>query len=410
MKILWLSHLVPYPPKAGVLLRAHYLVKELAKHHEVHLLAFNQKTLITPYFEDYETGTNIALEKMKESCPRVQFFDCPVDRTPHRKKLCALTSLLSGTAYNINWLRDADYANTVKQWHAVEQYDLIHCDTLSLVPYVKDLNNTKLSLDHHNVESHMLLRRAGLEKNIIKKFYFWQEGLKVARIEKEACPKFDTNLTCSELDAIRFKELCPEALFTEIPNGVDIDMFTPAKGEQEPHTFIFIGTLDWYPNTRAVRFLAYELWPVLKSTFPNAKINVIGSGAPSDLLNFGNKEPDFNMLGYVDNLTPYLDSAFAYLCPIDDGGGTKLKLLDAFSSGKAVVAHEVACEGLKVTDGEQCLLANNVEEYIKQITKLNDDEQYRKALESRARKHVEQHFAFSSIGKNLADHFSKIVS
>ena len=57
MKILWVSHLVPNPPKAGVLLRSHNLVKELSKHHQVDLLAFNQRGLISPYFESYEQGT-----------------------------------------------------------------------------------------------------------------------------------------------------------------------------------------------------------------------------------------------------------------------------------------------------------------------------------------------------------------
>jgi len=410
MKILWLSHLVPYPPKAGVLLRSHYLVKELSKYHEVHLLAFNQKTLMEPYFNSYEEGSEIAKSKMEEYCTRVEFFDCPIDRTPHAKKICALKSLLSSTSYNINWLKDKTFGTTVNQWHQEESYDVIHCDTISLAPYVSNIKDARLSLDHHNVESHMLLRRSQLEQNLLKKFYFWQEGKKVASLEKQTCHQFDTNLTCSELDTKRFYENCPDASFTEVPNGVDIDLFTPAECEQDPATFIFIGTLDWYPNTRAVRYIANEIWPKLKQKFPNAKVHIIGSGAPNDLVQFSQKEEGFEVLGYVDDLKPYLDSATIYLCPIDDGGGTKLKLLDAFSAGKAVIAHKVACEGLKVTDGHQALLANDPDSYVEKITTLLNDTDLRKQLQHNARKHAEELFSFASIGKQLADHFSKIAN
>ena len=408
MKILWLSHLVPYPPKAGVLLRAHYLVKELEKYHEVHLLAFNQRTLIEPYFASYEQGTEAALEKMSEFCKRVKFIDCPIDQSAHGKKLCAIKSLVTSRPYNINWLDDLNYGSLVEQWHKEEQYDLIHCDTISLAPYVEDIHDIPLSLDHHNIESHMLVRRAQLETNPLKKLYFWQEGIRLQRFEKTVCPKFDTNLTCSELDSKRLQEICPNAKITEIPNGVDTSAFIPAEIEPDPATFIFIGTLDWYPNTRAVRYIANEIWPKLKQIVPNATVNIIGSGAPSDLVKLGEEDANFNVLGFVDDLKPYLDSATIYLCPIDDGGGTKLKLLDAFSAGKAVIAHTVACEGLEVQDGKQAFLADSAEAYINQIKQLLDAPERRKEVERNARQHAQDFFSFSAIGKKLADHFSSL--
>lgn len=408
MKILWLSHLVPYPPKAGVLLRSHHLVNELAKHHEVHLLAFNQKTLIEPYFEDYRKGTDIALKKIQQICKRVHFFDSPMDKSKLSKPFCAFKSLFSKYPYNINWLDLPEYGDMVQQWHAEEKYDLIHCDTISLAPYVEDINDCLLSLDHHNVESHMLIRRSELNRNPIKRFYFKQEGKRVEKFEKKFCPQFNTNLTCSELDSIRFKEFCPNASFTEIPNGVDITAFVPATTQPKPASLIFIGTLDWYPNTRAVRYIANEIWPKLKDIIPNIEVNIIGAGAPSDLLKFSESEQNFNVLGFVDNLKPYLDSATAYVCPIDDGGGTKLKLLDAFASGKAVVAHQVACEGLRVKDGKQVLIANDPVTYCKQIKRLIEDAALRRELERNARQHAEDYFSFSSIGKQLADHFAAL--
>ncbi len=410
LKILWLSHLVPYPPKAGVLLRAYNLVKELSKHHEVHLLAFNQRNLIEPYFDSYDQGTEVAFQAMSEICSKVQFINCPTDSSRFKKMQCAALSLVSKKPYTINWLEDEGYRQAVGQWHHQESYDLVHCDTISLAPYVNQLEKTLFSLDHHNVESHMLARRSELESNGLKKFYYWQEGIKLEHYEKKICPQFNTNLTCSALDSARFAAIAPQASFTEIPNGVDTDFFIPSSREPEPANFIFIGTLDWYPNTRAVRFLAKEIWPKLKAAIPAAVINIIGSGAPNDLIAFGETNADFNMLGFVDDLQPYLEKATAYLCPIDDGGGTKLKLLDAFASGKAVIAHTVAAEGLKAINGKHLLLADSAQAYVQHILRLQREPALRKHLEKNARQHAINEFSFDAIGLKLGNHFSNLKS
>ena len=48
MDILILSHLVPYPTTSGVLLRCYNLLREVARHHRVHLFALNQGVLLEP--------------------------------------------------------------------------------------------------------------------------------------------------------------------------------------------------------------------------------------------------------------------------------------------------------------------------------------------------------------------------
>ena len=60
MRILWLSHLIPYPPKGGVLQRAHHLLKGVAQHHEVDLLAFNQLDVMRSLFSNAEGGVREA--------------------------------------------------------------------------------------------------------------------------------------------------------------------------------------------------------------------------------------------------------------------------------------------------------------------------------------------------------------
>ncbi|RYY77037.1 MAG: glycosyltransferase [Gammaproteobacteria bacterium] len=410
MKVLWVSHLVPYPPKAGVLLRSHHLLKELSKYHEVDLIAFNQRGLMEPYFETYEEGTTEAKSFLTSICKRVNIFDCPTDGSSLRKMICAATSLISRFPYTVNWLDSRDFQQTINTMHKENQYDLIHFDTIGLMPYWDPaMRNAAISLDHHNVESHMLFRRASLEKNWIKKFYYFQEGVRVKSLEKKYCKLVDTNITCSDLDSARFIDFVHSNNFITIPNGVDINAFKPGKAYPDTNKLLFIGTLDWYPNIRAVRFLAFDLWRALKSQLPQMVMDIVGARPPHDIVEFGKQNQDFNVHGFVNDIDPYFEKALIYLCPINDGGGTKLKVIDALASGKAVIADPIACEGLGVTDGVNILFATSVDEYITKIRFLMDNPDIRVSIEKNARDHAVNYFSFSSIGNKLAQHYESVA-
>ena len=60
MKILWLSHILPYPPKGGVMQRSYNLIKEVTKENEVYLFAFNQKAWL-PTKEDIIKAKNLSI-------------------------------------------------------------------------------------------------------------------------------------------------------------------------------------------------------------------------------------------------------------------------------------------------------------------------------------------------------------
>ena len=85
-----------------------------------------------------------------------------------------------------------------------------------------------------------------------------------------------------------------------------------------------------------------------------------------------------------------------------DGGGTKLKVLDALSMEKAMVAHEVACEGINVNNGENVIFAQSVNEYVDAIKLLVDDIDKRNSMGLAARKLIEEQYAYKMVGKKLS--------
>lgn len=409
MKILWLSHLIPYPPKGGVLQRSYNLIRELSRYHEVDLLAFNQKGLIGPLFESVEVGVQEATLILCRFCRKVAFFDIVSDSNAWGTYLLAVKSLFY-KPYNINWLKSKAFAVKMAGWIEEGNYDLIHFDTISLVPFFSLVPSTiATSLDHHNIESHMLLRRAGKEKNLFKRGYFWQEGVRLARYERYFCPLFSLNLTCSDIDNKRLLALAPQANVRTIPNGVDLNFFKPQGVSVHANRLIFVGTMNWYPNIEAVLYIAKKLWPQLKEKHPELECDIIGANPPEIIFELADRLSGFHVHGFVDDVRPYIEAATVYVCPIRDGGGTKLKILDAMALSKAVVADPVACEGIDVRSDHNVLLADNELDFVAHIDQLLSSTEKRESLGKEARKLMEKSYGYQAIGEQLSSVFQKCI-
>jgi len=400
MKILWLSHLIPYPPKGGVLQRSYHLLKQLSRYHDVDLLAFHQKNLMAPLVPSLQEGVETAREHLSEFCGRIEFFEIPAERTPFSKKWLAFKSLFTRYPYTLNWLLSDEFRKRLAEVVREGAYDFVHFDTISLAPFMDACPGVRKSLDHHNIESHMLLRRAGKERNLLKKFYFWQEGKRLERYEKQLCLQFDFNFTCSDLDTQRLLDISPDSRVHTIPNGVDVGYFKPSGKEEKNRNLIFIGGMSWYPNIEAVEFLHDEIWQVLQEMDSNISVDIIGSRPPTHIQRYDSER--FHVHGFVDDILPIFDKALCYVCPIKDGGGTKLKILDALAMGKAIVADPVACEGINVTHGENVLFAETGAEYVEKIKSVVEDPVLRKKLERGARKLAVAEYSYDSIGRDLA--------
>ncbi len=411
MKILWLSHLVPYPATGrGVLQRSYHLVRELARAHEVYLLAFVQQKLIAEQLGDVNAGLAEARQHLEEYCAEVRFLPIPSELQHWGQARLAARSLLGAHPYTTRWLRAETAEAVAVEWNARVDFDVVHFDTISLAPYRRYFTRSALTLDHHNIESHMMLRRARTERNPVKQLYFWQEGVRLRQYERRVCPKFSLNITCSDLDSDRLRRVAPGVSIVEVPNGVDTNYFSPSNGGERPNSLVFAGTLSRYANASAMLFFANQIWPELKRLRPDVTMDVVGGNPPGPLLALAERDRNFRVHGFVPDVRPFVAGASVYVCPITDGGGTKLKILDALAMGKPVVAHPVACEGIDVQHGRNVVFAKDSREFCREIVGLFEDPMLRARLSREARDLAEKSYAYSVIGKTLIDAFESVAA
>lgn len=400
-KILWVSHLVPYPPKGGVLQRAYNLILQVSQHHDVYLFAFNQNRLLVDSLPDSKDPMSDAVEKLSSICKAIKVVPIESESRRFGKIRLALRSLISLKGYTERWLYSSAAESALAEFAADVQFDVVHFDTISLAHLRNVVPGKSAMLDHHNIESAMLFRRAEKEGSWVKRIYFYQEALKLRRYEKEVCKVFDCHIVCSDEDGKRLHEIDPSLDIRLVPNGVDVDYF---KGSNEVRSdeLIFAGGLSWYPNLDAMCFFAKEVWPLLKVRRPGLVMNLIGKNPSAELVDLGKADSDFIVHGFVDDVRVFANRSKVYVCPIRDGGGTKLKVLDAFALGVPMVAHPLAVEGIDVNKDLHVSLATTPEEFVDKIIQLLDDETARNRMSAAARSLVEEKYSFKSIGRNLS--------
>jgi polysaccharide biosynthesis protein PslH len=129
----------------------------------------------------------------------------------------------------------------------------------------------------------------------------------------------------------------------------------PATG---PFTFTFAANFGYYPNDDAARWFGAEILPRLRAG-ADRPFRVRFAGAhPSSAVRALAAEPEVSVTGPVADITPCYESAHAAVVPLRAGGGTRIKLLEAFAHGRPVVSTALGAEGLGAAGGRHLLIAD----------------------------------------------------
>lgn len=410
MKVLWLSHLIPYPPKGGVLQRTFNMIREVSRYHDVTLVAFNQSGFLASSLPGVDAPLDLAKQGLVQSVRSIHVLDIPENTKLGGRYSTAIRALLGGRAYNMEWLKSEDARLQILNLLSIEAFDVVHVDTVSLCVYAELFKGLPVVLNHHNFESAMLDSRSRTEKNPIKSLYYKFEAARLLNSEIHYCQRSQLNLTCSEDDAEAMRTAIGGGRFISVPNGVDISYFYPSESVKvSQKSIVIVGGLSWYPNREAVEYFMREIWPVIKSRIPGVRVDIIGRGPTTEMLKLAATDESFHVHGFVDDVREYLWRAQFYLCPIRTGGGTKLKILDALASGCCIIADPFACKGIDVVDGEDVVFAESPLDYVDAIQALLDRPENELRMREAGPQLIRDRYSYTSIGKQYSDELEALV-
>lgn len=409
MKILYISQLLPFPLHSGAMLRNNGLIKQLAKNHQVHLVTFNQQALI-----ESEEDLARSIRETQKFCPNTTVFKIPTDGHPILWRALLALNLFSSAPYSIWRFFSFKMWFHLKKLAATESFDIVHIDTIALLPYRRLFPNTPVVLNHQNVESLLMSRRAESEDSAFARFYVATQARKLKAYEKRMLPLCQGHTCCSELDGEELARIAPGIKIGVVPNGTDTDYFTPlvkndCSCDSGDNTAVFVGGLSWYPNTDGLLYFCKEILPQVLESLENFQLFVIGAGHSDKLQSYAQLFPQIKILGKVDDIRPLVGAAKVFIVPLRVGGGTRLKILDAMAMGKAIVSTSIGAEGLLLTNLSDILLADTPAEFASRVAEVCSNAELRQDLELNARETVKKKYSWNVIGTRLESFYQKVL-
>jgi glycosyltransferase involved in cell wall biosynthesis len=290
---------------------------------------------------------------------------------------------------------------------AEKEFSLVHLDSLDLSAFLEDLPQVPWVCAHHNVESELLRRRSLAERGARRSYMKFQADL-LEHQEREWCPRFSLNLVVSKEDREVFRRLAPDADFLVVPNGVDTSAFRPSDSGTKNGSLVFVGGQAWFPNDDGMGYFANEILPLIRRTHPD--IRTVWVGRASDKVKQEYAELGVEMTGYVEDIRPYVDPAACYIVPLRVGGGTRLKILDAWALGKAVVSTSRGCEGLDTRFGENILVADEPATFAAEVIRVLESADLRRRLGEGGRETAETTYDWEVIGESMLSAYRRILN
>jgi glycosyltransferase involved in cell wall biosynthesis len=261
--------------------------------------------------------------------------------------------------------RDVAVGPSAYRW---QRFDVVHVFRLASLPAARPFLNSFLNrharhhLDLDDIESETHRRVAALcLSNGDKALAFMEEhqAAASATVEAGALPKFERIYVCSAIDREKLaarvgREICI------LPNSARQPAAVPPRPVNGP--FLFVGTLGYYPNEDACRYLRNEIVPRLSdSGFQHMEFQIVGTGA-TDRLRSLISHASIRIIGEVPQVDPWYHNASAVVVPIRAGGGTRIKILEAFSFRRPVITTTIGAEGIDAKHDQSLLIADTPEQ------------------------------------------------
>lgn len=252
-------------------------------------------------------------------------------------------------------------------------------------------------LDVDDIPSSVYRLRLAQANSLLKKYSNLRQMILWRRNEERLCRRFDAICVCSEPDR---RILGGENVFV-LPNGFELPARTAARHPAMPLQIGFVGTFIYWANCQGVQWFIEKVWPLVLKRFPTAKLRLAGQDGENLF-----KGPNVEALGWVRNMEAEMANWSLAIVPLLAGGGTRIKILEAFSRKCPVVSTSVGCYGHDVQDERDLLIADGPEDFAARCLRILENP----AVGERLAKNAWAEFSKSSTWEIHAGRVDEIVS
>lgn len=391
MKILFLTQIVPYPPDSGPKVKTWQVLRYLHEcGHQITLVSF-----VRAEEEKHLDG----IRKLG-----IQVYPVAMRRNRLMDVVYWLQSNLSGKPFLIERDNLKAMRSLVNELMAKEAFDVVHADQLTMTQFFVDLEKLHLAkqpirvFDAHNA-TWMIVKRMGGKSLKILNPVLELESRRVKEYEGRVVRDFEWTLAVTDID----RDLLLEAVHTigngtteherilSIPITVDSSELKRVCRSENSLNIMTLGTLHYPPNADGIRWFIQEVFPLVQAEISNVTLSVVGKNPPADFLQIAQQsQGKIEVTGYVEDLTPNLERACLMVVPVRVGSGMRVRILEAFARGIPVVTTTIGLEGIDARPGEDVLVADEPEDFAREVIRLAKDPDLQERLSNNGRELVEK--------------------
>lgn len=303
-----------------------------------------------------------------------------VNTTPSGSE-AIINLLFSKESYMVSRFNIPEVHNTIQKLVSETAFDAAIIDGLFMMPYASEIRQVDIPivLRAHNVENQIWNRQIQREPNPLKRRYLKIQNQRLLRFELEACKQSNLVVPITEEDAKWYASKgCPIHV---MPCGIHADDY-PNLGSAEGDVF-HIGAMDWTPNVDGIEWFFKKVWPAVFKKSTSSVFHL--AGRDSDQLNLHHPELGFFVEGRVESAKEFYSKHGIFVVPLLAGSGMRIKVMEAMTYGKAIVATSIGVEGIPVEDKIHVRIADSPQEFASAILELMNNRDERFELGQRAR-------------------------
>jgi sugar transferase (PEP-CTERM/EpsH1 system associated) len=365
---------VPYPLEKGDKLRAYHLVRRLAKKHEVYLFCLNDGTVRD---ED--------VEHLRQFCAHIE-----VVRLPRWRILFKLAgALFSRLPFQVAYFHHAVAQRRFDAAVAHFRPEHIFCQLVRTTEYARAHPSIPKTLDYMDTLSKGLERRTEMASPLLAPL-FRAETRRLIRYENLVFDLFDHRVIISGQD-LEYIYHPQRDLIHVIPNGVDMEHFTPRTGEPR-YDLVFTGNMNYPPNIDSVLYLAQHVLPLVRLERPGTSLLISGVDPSPGVRDLARQDPLITVSGWVKDIRDSYASAALFVAPMQIGTGLQNKLLEAMAMRIPCVTSPLANNAVGAVPGESILVGGTPEEYAAHILHLLNDRAERERIAESGRRFIQRRF------------------
>ncbi|HLX29161.1 MAG TPA: TIGR03087 family PEP-CTERM/XrtA system glycosyltransferase, partial [Casimicrobiaceae bacterium] len=340
MKILYVCHRFPFPPRRGGKIRPFNMIRHLSRHHDVTVASLVRSE------KEADEGQGLRAHCAHFEMARVR-ESIQVARM--------IARLPTATPSSIGYFHSSTLARNIRRLIATESFDLIFVHCSSVAHYVAKVPSIRKILDFGDMDSQKWLAYAR-HKPFPLSVGYRLEGIKLEAEEKRLARAFDLCTATTRAEWETLERYATGVATDWFPNGVDSDYFAPDGSDYDADTLCFVGRMDYYPNQACVRDFCREVFPRIRQARPHAKLVIVGAEPDPSIRALG-ELPGATVTGSVDDVRPYLRRSAAMVAPLGIARGTQNKILEAMAAGVPVITSSIAAGGVDAIAGTDLLVA-----------------------------------------------------